>query len=118
MMSRTISPAIISPAAAGTKEMLAGMLRRADSPSGRRGEGRGSSLEYSTFTREIPRFFNSRRMTRARGQTEVFAISVISNISGWSLLPVPMEAITGTHAALARAMISSLAETVSMASAM
>ena len=45
VMSRTISPAIISPAVAGTKEMLAGMLRLADSPSGVRGEGRGSSLE-------------------------------------------------------------------------
>ena len=68
-------PAIISPAAEGTKEMLPGMALRLEAGSGTEsGSGtgfKGSSLEYSTSKRGIPRFFNSFRITLHRGQTEV-----------------------------------------------
>lgn len=55
----------------------------------------GVSLEYRTVSAGILRRFNSRRMTLHRGQTEVLLMSVISNNSGCSLLPVPMDEIRG-----------------------
>ena len=64
----------------------------------------------------MPRAFSSRRMTRARGHTEVRPMSVMRKRVGSSLLPVPMQLITGTPQALAFSITSSLAVTVSMAS--
>lgn len=81
-----ISPAIISPATDGTKAVLPGTWRRAVHfrcvPGGQTQcvlqliselsiGVRGFSLEYTTFSFLIPRFFNSYRITRAKGQTEV-----------------------------------------------
>ena len=52
----------------------------------------------------------------ARGHTEVFVISAISNRPGSSLFPVPIQEITGTPASCARFTSSSFAVTVSTAS--
>ena len=61
-----MAPASTSPAAVGTKEMDAGA--RAPSVG-----GSGASSEKTTFRWSMPRFFSSRRITRASGQTLVFA---------------------------------------------
>ena len=76
-ISFTTVPAIIMPATDGTKAMLPvvrcfpGSLFSLPSSGNMAG-----SLDYTTFTpRTMPRFFNSLRTTRARGQTEVSLIS-------------------------------------------
>ena len=80
------SPARISPATDGTNAILPGISRRSvhlwTVPGGQTQCDRqlilissigliGCSLEYTTFNFLTPRFFNSRRMTRASGQTDV-----------------------------------------------
>ena len=77
----------------------------------------GSSLEYKTLTPLIPLFFSSFLITFASGHTLVLLISPISNLVGSSLLPVHMEEITGVPASFAWTIKSSLAVTLSMASA-
>lgn len=56
---------------------------------------RGCSGDQHTFKEGIWRTFSSLRITLHRGQTEVWEMSEIRNISPWSLLPVPMEEIRG-----------------------
>ena len=75
--------------------MLPGVARRLPvySPDG---PGvRGCSGDQQTFRFLMSLAFNSLRMIRHRGQTEVAEISDMRSSSGWSLLPVPMEAMMG-----------------------
>jgi hypothetical protein len=84
------SAAIIKPATAGTKAVLPGMSRRSVhlcfAPGGQiqwlrqlmliSSMGRmGGSSDHITFKRLIPRFFSSRRITRASGQVWVLVMS-------------------------------------------
>ena len=83
-----MAPASTSPAAVGTKEMEAG----ARAPSA---GGSGGSSEKTTFRWSMSRFFSSRRITRASGQTLVFAMSQTRKREGSSLLPAPMALMMG-----------------------
>ena len=72
-----MAEAIRMPAVEGTQGTLAGTLRRpGDGASSCRVSAAGSGL-YTTFRCRMPRSRSSRRMTRARGQTEVLEMSVI-----------------------------------------
>lgn len=95
-------------AAAGTKEQEPNSRLP---PNG----GRGASVEYTAFT-VSPRAFSSRRMIRAKGHTLVCSISATRKAVGSSLLPAPMQLMTGAPQARARAMMASFPDTESMAS--
>ena len=79
-------------------------LRRAGRPAvpfsspGRHGV-RAASVLYTTFRRGTPRFFSSRRSTRASGSVCVAKISVTAKAVGSSLFPHPMALMMGTPAA-------------------
>ena len=64
----------------------------------------------------MPHLRSSRRTTRASGQTLVFAMSVITSFEGSSLLPVPMQLMTGTSSAWQRFISAILDGTESIAS--
>ena len=105
------------PAVEGTQGTLAGTLRRpGDGASSCRVSAAGSGL-YTTFRCRMPRSRSSRRMTRARGQTEVLEMSVICKRPGSSLLPVPRAEMMGMPRCPAWAIRSSLQVTRSMQSA-
>ena len=55
----------------------------------------GCSSEYTTFNFFMPRFFNSRLITFARGQTFVLYMSATLNWLASSLLPAPMLLMIG-----------------------
>ena len=114
---RITSPAIKSPATGGTNEILPGsalrfpiFFRRFPDVS------TGFSLEYSTFRCLIPLSFSSFRITLQSGQTDVFEISLISNNSGCSLFPVPIQLMIGISCCPAYSTSASFAVTVSIAS--
>ena len=73
---------MIKPAAGGTKEIELGVLEFVLI---------GSSFENKTFKFFISSFFNSVLITRAKGQTDVFEMSVIMKPVGSSLFPVPID---------------------------
>ena len=77
---------------------------------------RGSSFEYTTFSLAMPRFFSSRRITRASGQTDVLYMSATSKPTALSLLPAPMQLIILVPARLASSIIKSFDDIVSIAS--
>ena len=112
-----MAEAIRMPAVEGNQGTLAGTLRRpGDGASSCRVSAAGSGL-YTTFRCRMPRSRSSRRMTRARGQTEVLEMSVICKRPGSSLLPVPRAEIMGMPRCPAWAIRSSLQVTRSMQSA-
>ena len=111
----TASAARISPAAAGTKIALAGAGRfPLSSPVG--SAQKGFSSDHTTRRFVIPLLLSSLRITRAKGQPSVFEISETLRAVASSLLPVPIQLITGTPTAFALEIISSLPVTVSTAS--
>ena len=118
MISRTASPAIRSPATGGVKEILPGsdLLPPFSSPVSLPDTSTGFSFEYNTFTPWIPLAFSSFLITLQSGQTDVLLITAISNSSGYSLLPVPMQLISGISSFFAFSITASFAVTVSMAS--
>ena len=81
----TASEAAINPATDGTKATLAGGVFVFSEDIG----FFGSSVEKTTFKCAIPRFFNSRRITLAKGQTVVLVISVIVGQLGQACCPFP-----------------------------
>ena len=111
-----IFPEIRSPAVAGQNAMLPGVCRFSVFSSDGRGFI-GSSSDQRTCSFFIPRFFSSRRMTFAKGQTDVFEISEIVKRSGSSLFPVPIEEISGIPFSQQTFASSSFDVTLSIASA-
>ena len=110
MMSFTTAEAIMSPAAEGTKEMLAGGKDLSEHARF------GSSFEYTTFNEGTPLLRSSARIALASGHTEVLYISEISKAVGSSLFPVPIEDIIGMPRLYESSASASLVLTVSIAS--
>ena len=108
VISLITSLAIRRPAEAGTKAMLAGGLH----------EIQGVSVEKTVLREVMPRFFNSRRIMRAKGHTLVLKTSQTAKREGSSLLPVPIELIIGICKRCAASIKSSFELTVSIASTM
>ena len=75
--------------------MLPGVALRLPVSSSVGPGARGGSGDQQTLRFLMPLAFNSFRITRHRGQTEVSFRSEIRNSSGWSLFPVPIEEIRG-----------------------
>jgi len=75
----------------------------------------GSSLQTAVIP-ETPRFLSSQRITRAKGQTLVFDISVTLMRVGSVLLPVPITLIRGIFLLYACSAKKSFAVTLSTAS--
>ena len=82
------SDAAIRPATEGTNATLAGGVL----PLSHLVIGLGSSVENTTLRCAIPLFFSSLRITRARGQTVVFVISV--TVSAPSLITSECSRLT------------------------
>ena len=82
-------PAISSPALEGTQDTLPGTLRRPGGGASRCSGVRACSGLKHTLQWVMPRARSSLRITRARGQTEVLAMSEMVRRVGSSLLPVP-----------------------------
>ena len=76
----------------------------------------GSSSEYTVFSPVIPRFFSSRLITFASGQTLVLLMSATLKAVGSSLFPVPIELMILTPALNEFSARAIFAETVSIAS--
>ena len=104
-------PAIISPATEGTNDTDDGTGL---SPGAVGGVLGGSSL-HSTSSEDTPLFFSAERTALASGHVCVLLISVIRNLSGYNLFPVPIEDITGTPSSEAQDITATLLFTVSTA---